>query len=536
MKEHLNKLIASAKAFWDSRTSTQKKLIGFGGGGAFALIVAVTVFLNFSSNGYKVLYPGLSSQETAEVYATLQELEVTPQINAKGEVMVPQDRWDALLVELAGKGYPQSVPTYGTFLDNASMTSTEYEKKKAYVFSLQDRVQVSLKRISGIKDAVVTINIPEESGYVWDKNTGSASAGIVITMERGNTLDPATVSSIKNLVAYSLPGMMKPENVKVIDTATGLEMSGEDAAQTQSGADYKRLEYERAIQKSIEDDIRRLLAPRYGAQGVTVVAKVTVNYDKIVTESREVVPQEDGKGVTGYYREDYTVDGSVPVEGIVGEENNTDVPNYQNQTQNGTGQMTNYSREIEYDIGYILEQVEKGTGVITNASVAVVVNDPDFNVDRQNTLIDLISKAVSIEPAYIQVTNLDYTEAVTPTGGNILDDILGNPMLPLIAGGILLLVVLLVILFIFLGRRSKRKKAEKEAALLAAQAAAAESDNPEQSLENLQQEIEEHKRMLRENAGNISKEDAIVEEIRDFAKTNPEITASILRTMLKEEE
>ena len=49
----------------------------------------------------------------------------------------------------------------------------------------------------------------------------------------------------------------------------------------------------------------------------------------------------------------------------------------------------------------------------------------------------------------------------------------------------------------------------------------------------------EHKKMLQteamKNSGDSQKENAITEEIRNFAKENPEITASIIRTMLREE-
>ena len=49
-------------------------------------------------------------------------------------------------------------------------------------------------------------------------------------------------------------------------------------------------------------------------------------------------------------------------------------------------------------------------------------------------------------------------------------------------------------------------------------------------------EIDKYKKNLEDIAkGNIDpKNEAIVEEVRDFAKTNPQVTANLIRTWLKE--
>ena len=56
--------------------------------------------------------------------------------------------------------------------------------------------------------------------------------------------------------------------------------------------------------------------------------------------------------------------------------------------------------------------------------------------------------------------------------------------------------------------------------------------------EDIEREIEEHKRQLQNEAlaSANSKENAITEEIRNFAKENPEITAALLRSMLREDQ
>ncbi|MEM1485252.1 flagellar basal-body MS-ring/collar protein FliF [Oscillospiraceae bacterium PP1C4] len=533
MKEQLKEAFNNAKEYWNKQSKKKKGILVSLLAGIVCTAIIVTTFLNLSTGGYKVLYPGLSSTETAQVYATLQEMSVTPQINGNGEVMVPKDQWDKLVFDLAGKGFPKSAPPYGIFLDNTGLTKTEFEKKQVLQFQLQDRMQDTLRQIDGIESAIVTIYTPEQSEYAWDDNKDKSSASVLVTMTTGYTLSPERVSAIKNLLAYSVSGML-PENVKVVDASTGVEMETSDETVNKSGYDFQRLEYEKQVQKQIEDNVKRLLAPKYGADGVTVVAKVTLDYDKTVTESKELVPLDNGNGVKTHHDEKYTLNGEVPAASLVGEQNNTDVPVYANsQDTSSTGGTTDYQQNTDYDISYIMTQIEKGQAVLKKASVSVVVNDAAFDNQRKDLLVDLISKSVDIDPSSISVTNLDFTEEKTAQTSAPADFFKDNKMIIAAAGaGLLLIIIIIFLILMALRRRSKKKEDE-----LAHGELEQEMLNAELLRKNTQEEIEQHKKLLKETAqAKDSKENAITNEIRDFAKDNPEITASLIRSMLKEDE
>lgn len=94
--------------------------------------------------------------------------------------------------------------------------------------------------------------------------------------------------------------------------------------------------------------------------------------------------------------------------------------------------------------------------------------------------------------------------------------------------GLALLFIILIIIIVvalLLGRRKKKEDEDEEVAEIATE-------------EDIQREIEEHKRMLQSEAlaNSNPKESAITEEIRSFAQENPEITASLLRSLLREEQ
>lgn len=526
MKFDFKEILEKIKEFWGKLADKTKKLIIAGAGAFLLLVLLITILINVFKSGYQVIFPGMSNEESRQVYATLQEMGVQPRMDDQGQVQVPSEMWDELVFQLNGQGYPKTTLSYDTFASMNGFTATEFEKRTGLIFEAQDRAQKTLLRQTGIEDAVVTFTVPETSNYIWDQTNQQVSTGSVsIRMKPGFELTPERVTATRNLAASSIP-KLDPADVVVIDAATGIEMPGVDDASAKGYYSVQRLEYEQLIAKRIEDNVKRLLAGRYGTTGVTAVANVTLDYDKMLTETKQYQPATGTNGgVMNHFEEDYSLNGSVSIGGIVGEENNTDAPPiYPNDDGTGNASATDYHKHIDYDVSYIMTQIEKGEPILQRATVAVIVDDPNFNIDVEETLIDLISKAVSITSDNISVTNLNFPSDSRPAGTNGLSS---RQRLLLILGLALLFVVLLLVaILVFL--RMRKKKAEEEAT----------AANPEDVGQSIEKEIEEHKRMLQSEAlaNSNQMENAITQEIRDFAKENPEITAALLRSMLKEDQ
>ena len=520
MKFDFKEILEKIKEFWGKLADKTKKLILAGLGAFLLLILLITILINVFKGGYQTIFPGMSNEESRQVYATLQEMGVQPKIDDRGQVQVPSEMWDQLVFELNGKGYPKTTLSYDTFASMNGFTATEFEKRTGLIFEAQDRAQKTLLRQSGIEDAVVTFTVPETSNYIWDQTNQQKSTGSVsVRMKPGAELTPERVTAIRNLAATSIP-KLDAADVVVIDAATGIEMPGVDDASAKGYYSVQRLEYEQLIAKRIEDNVKRLLAGRYGTTGVTAVASVTLDYDKMMTETKQYQPNNSAMN---HFEEDYSPNGRVEIGGLVGEENNTAAPpSSPNDDGSGNASATDYHKHIDYDISYIMTQIEKGEPLLQRATVAVIVDDPDFNIDVEETLIDLISKAVSITSDNISVTNLNFSTESKPTNAGLT----GRQRLLLILGLALLFVVLLLIaILIFLKMRKKKPEEEPGA-------------NPDEVGMSIEKEIEEHKRMLQSEAlaNSNQVENAITQEIREFAKENPEITAALLRSMLKEDQ
>lgn len=226
----LKNSVGKLKERWKSQPGKTKKLVAAIGGGILCTAVLMAVVVGNSTGKYKVLFPGMSDTESVEVYAALQDMGVDSRIDSGGQVLVPTDQWEQLVFELNGQGYPQTAPSYDTFTSLSGFTSTEFEKKAGLIFQAQDRMQETLVRQEGIKAATVTFSVPESSSYIWDESNQQKSTGnVTVQMKPGYELTPERVSAIKHLASTSIP-KLDPEDVVVIDAATGVEMPGVDDA------------------------------------------------------------------------------------------------------------------------------------------------------------------------------------------------------------------------------------------------------------------------------------------------------------------
>ena len=523
MPEQLKAVVEKIKEYWAKLSEKTRKIVKWAALGILALSLVLTVVLHTLGQGYKVIFPGMSNTEATQVYATLLEMGVQPQIDNTGNVRVPADQWDELQYQLSAQGYPKTTLSYDTFSSMSGFTTTEFEKRVALVYQLQDSIRTTLCRWDGIADATVTINIPEDTNFVWNQGDDQSSASVSVTMRPGYSLSPEQVSAIKNHTASAVP-KLTPDRVTVTDSATGVEPPSLENSRDQYNV--KRLEFERQIEKAIEDNVKRLLVPTYGAEGVTAGAKVIIDYDKMVTEIKEIKPQEDGEGVVSHREEHYeSEDGAAG--GIAGEENNTDLPQYPNLEGLAPEDLPLFDRVTDYEIGYIMTQIEKGEPLLKEASVAVIVDERFLSPERESLLQDLVSKGAGIPAEQVRVASLTPDDAAMPADASPIGLDLRRL---LIIGGIALgAVVLILVVILVVTRRARRKRRMAEAQ-------AAEEEENQRKL-NLEREIDEHKRMLQEEAKASAnpKENAITQEIREFAERNPEITANLIRSLMRED-
>ena len=334
------------------------------------------------------------------------------------------------------------------------------------IFQLQDRLQTTLKRIDGVKGAIVTINVPKESKYAWDEESDEkASASVTLTLENSAGFTPENVSAVKKLVAYSAQ-KMDPEDVTVINAQTGQEMLSAEEAEEEKNPDIDmetKMEWANTFKNLYEANAKEILANIY-PDGVDAVAIVELDYDKIVEERKELIADENNETVKGSEHIAYGTN-ETPVDegGVVGEEQNDDLPNYQNGTEPvlNSDNTVDYEHDIEWiDPGYVLTQTEKSQGVVKDASISVVVtNDTGYlSRDERNGVIQLVKNATNINEDKISVFCRELGKSINPDPNPDSNPVVDYKKLIILIGlcGLVLLIVILIVILMIV--KSMKKK------------------------------------------------------------------------------
>ncbi|MEG1874805.1 MAG: flagellar basal-body MS-ring/collar protein FliF [Angelakisella sp.] len=526
MDEQIKKLLAPLVEYWKKQAPGRKKLFVAIPAAAVVFAIVLTLLLQLRTGGYEVLYSGISNEEATAVFSLLQDKEIKAQMDSKGSILVPKNSADTLRLELASMGYPKTGLNYDVFSSKNGLTTTESDKKVYLVQDLQNRAQATLAILSGVEKAVVTINLADSSNYVWEQNTAKSTASVVLTLYPGTKLTPSQVSAVKVVVATGLP-KMAPEDVKVVDAATMTELRSDSEATGGMSAEADLMDITRRMEEDYEGKAGKQLSLNYGEDERRISVTVSLNNDKVISESVDYKPDQGNTGVVQYLEEQYLKDATNFVQGIPGEELNTDnpVPEYVDKNGDGTPEVVNHQRSITYAVDYLKKQVEKGNAELVSATMAVMLKDPNLDQQKRDKIIEQVSKATNIPVGNITVDTLDLLEEQEKPAATKPNPFADPVLLIVIGVGVL---ALLVIVFIISRMFGKKKKVD---------AVQEEMDAMELEKKRLVQETDEKKRLLREAADAKNKsENAITNEVRDFARDNPEITASLIRSWLKEDE
>jgi flagellar biosynthesis/type III secretory pathway M-ring protein FliF/YscJ len=294
---------------------------------------------------------------------------------------------------------------------------------------------------------------------------------------------------------------------------------------------FSRENYENIIRERIEESVEEILSKPYGRDNVSAACTVSINYDKINEEMLEYLTNENNEGVVDWKHIIYKGEGleQLPAEGPSGEEDNTDIPSYPNESEEYTITDPDYlEKEITYSIGHVLTQTEKAQGVITDSTIAITIKTPLplSNVEKSG-VIDLVKNATAIsDTTKISVFDWQSDELEEDITDGMLskDKVKDYKILLLILA--LIAITLIAIIIIILVRRDAKKKIQ------------ANEKKNKKAVDQLEAKLAETKRRsLVEMANETNREQKETkDEVRQFALDNPDLTAAIVRSMIKEDE
>lgn len=500
--------------------------------GVLAAVVALVVVLLATMTGqsYVPLFSGLNSTDLSSVVTYLSDNGVSDyKVQDDGTILVPADQEVQLRANLLMADYPTSGFSYSTYLDNVGSLTTEAEREKLSLMEIQDRLAATIRCLDGVKDAVVNINLSQESTYVLDREDAvPATASVVVTMKDGGSLPEGMVKSIQTLLRTSIQNL-DMENVGIVDSLGNTYSDGTDLAGAQDASQLK-VKLEQQQNNLIRTDILQLLAPLYGAENIRVSVRTTVNVDRSVTDAKDYSMEEDATGNEGLigkkiYDQQIIRDGETAAGGTVGTDSNADLNTYVNEQYrpDGDEQALVNSGQNDYLYDQKNTQTEHLSGVITDVMVSITINEETAGTTATNQLVTHVAKAAGISEDVQNDKISILTAPFYEEENKPLVDVSGIPEWVLYAAAAGLAAFVLLMLLLALLRRRRRKRLEEEGELDSREyyePVAAAAPPPTEGADIMNVDTEQSIEMRR--------------KVRKFAETSPEIAAQMVRNWLKE--
>ncbi len=552
MQEQLKTYIQKIKQGWKNTSAKVKKWIYIGL--VVALIIAAVILGINMLRPYDTLFTGLNQEDMSSIVTYLSDNGITDyKIQGSDTVLVPQNRAAQLKADLLMQGYPSSGFGYSTYLDNVGALSTESERNKLALFSLQDEMEAVIKHFDFVSDAQVIIVPGEDNSYVLDSgNIMQASASVMVTMTAGQTLSADQVKAIRDLVSRAVQGL-EIENISITDTLGNSYSASDDATSLTQNATALKLELEQEVNNKVRTNIAHVLEPLFGSDNFRISVNSIVDMDRSVTDSTNYTLEEwaqdgstDGEGIVGskVYDQQIIRQNEDEEGGAVGTTTNSDINTYVEDEalqDPNLDQMNNYGEE-NFLVDTTKSQSESLGGTVADLTVSITVNSAVTAGMDANELYDLVARAAGID-ATIQQDKIDIMIAPFFEEDTTIftDDALIQEwmIIPLIGLAVFLLIMLIVIILITRSRKKKRrKKAEVELAQAKDKAQAQmlaqgfdASSNP--ALAGLSpQEISEQMVDIMDIRSDRSVD--LRKTVREFEKNNPELAAQLVKNWLKE--
>jgi len=525
MNDTLKKYIDPVIKLWGRQTKRNKVIFGSVLGAVVAVAFIISLFLNRTQ--YTVLYPGLDRGEVIEIADELNKREVSYR-EKDGTIYVPKEEEASLRMEFANMGYPKTTMNYDYFTNNVDIMSTDYEKKVIEKYQLNQRLEAVVETLEPIKNATVIISIPDDGGYAWDENRAEPSASVAVEIAPGKSLEPNQVNGIKQLVAKSVPSL-KPEEVVVIDTATGDELQSSDSV-TQTNVSKFKLEIEQQYESDIRKKVLNMLAPIYGEKNVNVAVKAIMDIDKKIREITTYEPSQDNRGVVSEETQSHEQQqGGENAGGVAGAETNADVTNYPGITVDENTIYVKDDNSYKYLVNEIKQQIQGDAASVSDMTIAVAINRDSIDDGNKEELRNLIASAAAVTPDKVAIYAGAFYEPEQESAGENPSE---NPALStvqlLIAAGAVFIFLLLLLIILRRRRRKKKAAGASDAAL---------TENPDAAFgfgpKNGQLDAEFINSLKNAEA---TKEEKLKQEIQEFSSGNPEISAQLIRSWLKGED
>ena len=512
---------------------------------------------------FRPLFTGVAPEDAGGIVQKLKESGVEYRLGeGNGSILVPSARLAELRIAMASAGLPKTGRIGFELFDKVNLGATEFTEHVNYRRALEGELERSVMSLEEVEQARVHITFPKDSVFLDAQQPAKAS--VLVKLRPQARLAPQNVLAINHLVAAAVEGL-SPDAISVLDMNGNLlgrpKTAGPLDGPEPSGA---ALEYRHQVETDLLSKIDSTLEPLLGAEkfraGVSVECDFTGG-----EQSEEIFDPARSVMTTSQRTEDST--GAANSSGVPGTASTLPRP-----TSRPSGSSNRVSRTTE-NIAY------QSSRTVKKMSLAVLV-DQTVTWEKQQKgykkvlvppapeTLKIIREQVAGVTGFNQDRGDQLTIDTLPFENTLLleppDAVSPRPVAPaapgafvlkwdrktlMTGGGALAAVLVLGFLLLGLARRGATAGSVEvtgPAALPRGAAAPAglPGTNIEQQLESqlaerdaLQQKMDAQALSSLKLAPVITKKaEVLAKHLREKITKDPDISAQILRTWIREEE
>lgn len=445
--------------------------------GAAALTLVGGVFILGTGGDTTVMAAAYTDLEAVDAAAVTDELiarGVEYELADGGRtVLVPRDQLYEVRVDLSGEGLPASNEGYA-LLDRQGLITSEFRQRVDYQRALEGELSRTLRSIDGVASATVHLALPEDSIFVDEPSTATAS--VLVATDGMSGLGRDQVAAMVHLVSSSVKDLA-PENVTIADAAGRVLTEGALDGMAGVGGETED-DFERELAASLRTMVGRVT----GLENVAVSVQADLERTERLQTTERFDSSDEESGVVIAERtssEIYNGDGALPGDaGVLGPDG---APVAAEATAEGDASYSRDDVDRTYAVNRTVEQVTQAPGTINQLSVAVLVDEAVVSPEQAVALQEMVSAAAGIDPARgdtVTVTALPFEVAES---AEIVDEeaaaaeaaaAASEQQTSLIRTAIIGLVILVALILGYLSTRKARREVSTAIDIKALQAAA----------------------------------------------------------------